>query len=178
MSIVSETSDGVKCVEFSEVIKIDEGKVRQHVEEVVRTSVEETLNGLLEAEADELCGARRYERSVERLDTRAGHYERSLQTKAGEVTLKVPRLRSLPFETQIIERYRRREASVEEALIEMYLAGVSLRRVEDITEALWGTRVSTSTVSELNQKIYVHIDAWRNRPIEGEYPTCFSTGFG
>src|SRR5665647_11851 len=121
MTIVSEMNDGVKCEEFSEVIKIDEGKVRQHVEEVVRQSVEETLNGLLEAEADELCGAKRYQRSVERLDTRSGHYERKLQTKAGEVALKIPRLRSLPFETQIIERYRRRESSIEEAMIEMYL---------------------------------------------------------
>ena len=176
MSIVSEANDGVKCVEFSEVIKIDEGKVRQHVEEVVRQSVEETLNGLLDAEADELCGAKRYERSIERLDTRAGHYERKLHTKAGEVSLKVPRLRNAPFETQIIERYRRRESSIEEAMIEMYLAGVSVRRVEDITEALWGTRVSPSTVSELNQKIYVHIDAWRNRPIEGEHPYVFVDG--
>lgn len=176
MSIVSETSDGVKCVEFSEVIRIDEGKVRQHVEEVVRQSVEETLNGLLEAEADELCGAKRYERSIERLDTRAGHYERKLHTKAGEVALNVPRLRNAPFETQIIERYRRRESSIEEAMIEMYLAGVSVRRVEDITEALWGTRVSPSTVSELNQKIYVHIDTWRNRPLEGEYPYVFLDG--
>src|SRR5208337_4994201 len=75
---------------------------------------------------DELCGAKRYERSMERLDRRAGHYERKLQTKAGEVALQVPRLRSLPFETQIIERYRRRESSVEEALMEMYLAGVSV----------------------------------------------------
>ena len=176
MSIVDETNDGVKCEEFAEVIKIDGRKVRQHVEEVVRQSVEETLNGLLEAEADELCGAKRYERNVERLDTRAGHYERKLQTKAGEVALKVPRLRNMPFETQIIERYRRRESSIEEAMIEMYLAGVSVRRVEDITEALWGTRVSPSTVSELNQKIYVHIDAWRNRPLEDEYPYVFLDG--
>ena len=58
----------------------------------------------------------------------------------------MPKLRSLPFETAIIERYRRRESSVEEALVEMYLAGVSVRRVEDITEALWGTRVSSGTV--------------------------------
>ena len=173
MTILDDLTDGVK---FSEVIKIDEGKVRQHVEEVVRSSVEETLNGLLEAEADELCGAKRYERNVERLDTRAGHYDRKLATKAGEVMLKVPRLRSLPFETQIIERYKRREASVEEAMIEMYLAGVSVRRVEDITEALWGTRVSPSTVSELNQKIYSHIDAWRNRPIEGEHSYVFLDG--
>ena len=90
--------------------------------------------------------------------------------------MKVPRLRNLPFETQIIERYRRRESSVEEAMIEMYLAGVSVRRVEDITEALWGTRVSPSTVSELNQKIYVQIDAWRNRPIEGEHAYVFLDG--
>ena len=78
------------------------------------------------------------------MDTRAGHYERGLHTKAGEVKLKVPKLRSLPFETAIIERYKRRESSVEEALIERYLAGVSVRRVEDITEALWGAKVSTS----------------------------------
>lgn len=66
--------------------------------------------------------------------------------------MQMPKLRSLPFETAIIERYRRRESSVEEALIEMYLAGVSVRRVEDITQALWGTRVSASTVSDLNQR--------------------------
>ena len=173
MMIVSEANNGVK---FSEVIKIDVGKVRQHVEEVVRTSVEETLNGLLEAEADQLCGAKCYERNMEWVDTRAGHYERKLHTKAGEVTLSEPRLRNLPFETEIIERYRRREASVEEALIEMYLAGVSLRRVEDITEALWGTRVSASTVSDLNQKIYVHIEAWRNRPMQREHPYVFLDG--
>jgi putative transposase len=77
------------------------------------------------------------ERSEARQDTRAGSYDRTLQTSAGEVTLKVPKLRRQTFETAIIERYRRRESSVEEALIEMYLAGISVRRVEDITEALW-----------------------------------------
>src|ERR1019366_8967286 len=98
----------------------------------------ETLNALLDAEADRLCGAGRYERTQGRQDTRAGSYERSLHTVAGEVNLKVPKLRRQTFETAIIERYRRRESSVEEALIEMYLAGISVRRVEDITEALWG----------------------------------------
>ena len=161
---------------FRDVIRVDESQVRQHVDELVRASVEQTLNGLLDAEADELCGAGRYERSVERLDTRAGSYRRKLLTKAGEVDLKVPRLRSLPFETQIIERYRRRESSVEEALVEMYLAGVSVRRVEDITEALWGERVSPSTVSELNQKIYAQIETWRNRPLEGEHAYVFLDG--
>ena len=116
------------------------------------------MNAMLDAEADRLCHAERYERTEARKDTRAGSCQRHLQTKAGEVTLKVPKLRNLPFETAIIERYRRRESSVEEALVEMYLAGVSVRRVEDITEALWGSRVSPSTVSELNQKIYAQIE--------------------
>jgi putative transposase len=123
------------------VILIDDERIKNHLDRVVRGTVEETLNALLDAEADRLCNAQRYERSEARRDTRAGHYERSLQTKAGEVRLKVPKLRQQTFETAIIERYRRRESSVEEALIEMYLAGVSVRRVEDITEALWGTRV-------------------------------------
>ncbi len=158
------------------VIQINQEQIHKHLDAVVRDSVEATLNALLDAEADELCGARRYERSAARLDTRAGHYTRKLQTKAGEVELKMPKLRNLPFETAIIERYRRRETSVEEALVEMYLAGVSTRRVEDITEALWGTRVSSSTVSELNKKIYGQIEQWRNRPIEGEHAYVFLDG--
>ena len=157
-------------------LRVDEAKLIGHVSEVVRSSVEETLNGLLDAEADEICRAQRYERSAERVDGRAGHYERTLHTQAGEVKLRVPKLRRLPFETAIIERYKRREASVEEALVEMYLAGVSVRRVEDITEALWGTRVSSSTVSRLNQKIYKHIDAWRNRAIVGDFPYVYLDG--
>jgi len=158
------------------VVKIDEGRIREHLDEVVRSTVEETLNALLDAEADHLCGARKYERTEGRKDTRAGSYDRHLQTKAGEVTLTVPKLRNLPFETAIIERYRRRESSVEEALIEMYLAGVSVRRVEDITQALWGTRVSASTVSDLNQKIYGKINEWRERPLVGDFPYVFLDG--
>lgn len=172
MNVTEETIDRV----IPDVIRVDQEQVRSHLDEVVRSTVEETLNGLLEQEADQLCGASRYERSAERLDTRAGHYTRKLLTKAGEVKLQVPRLRSLPFETQIIERYRRRESSVEESLVEMYLAGVSVRRVEDITESLWGARVSPSTVSELNQKIYEKIEAWRNRPIEGEFAYVYLDG--
>jgi len=158
------------------VVRIDDGRIQAHLDEVVRSTVEETLNALLDAEADHLCGARKYERSEGRKDTRAGSYTRQLHTKAGEVSLQVPKLRSLPFETAIIERYRRRESSVEEALIEMYLAGVSVRRVEDITQALWGTRVSASTVSDLNQKIYGKIEEWRQQPLVGEFPYVFLDG--
>ncbi len=123
---------------LSNVIKIDEAQVQQHLGEMVRSTVEETLNAMLDAEADQLCNARRYEHTEARTDQRAGHYKRKLHTQAGEVELKVPKLRRATFETAIIDRYRRRESSVEEALMEMYLAGVSVRRVEDITQALWG----------------------------------------
>ena len=161
---------------LGKVVQIDEKRIKDHLGELVRGTVEETLNSLLDAEADALCGAQRSERSPERTDYRAGSYDRKLHTRAGEVRLKMPKLRRQPFETAIIERYRRRESSIEESLIEMYLAGVSVRRVEDITEALWGTRVSPGTVSKLNQKVYKHIEAWRNRPIEGEYPYVYLDG--
>jgi len=88
------------------VITIDDERIKSHLDRVVRGSVEETLNALLDAEADRLCNAQRYERSEARRDTRAGHYERKLQTKAGEVKLRIPKLRTQT--TAIIERYRRR----------------------------------------------------------------------
>jgi putative transposase len=108
---------------LNNVITIDDERIKSYLDRVVRGSVEETLNALLEAEADRLWNAQRYERSETRRDTRAGHYERKLQTKAGEVRLKVPKLRAQTFETAIIERYRRRESLVEEALIEMIWQG-------------------------------------------------------
>ncbi len=160
-----------KIVHFNEEI------IKGQIKELVRGSVEETLNELLQAEADQLLQAGRYERSGERQGYRSGHYTRNLTTTSGDVKLNVPRLKGLPFETAIIERYQRRESSVEEALIEMYLAGVSVRRVEDITEALWGSKVSPSTISELNKKAYVNIEAWRNRPLTGgKYPYVYVDG--
>lgn len=161
---------------LSNVIRIDDDRIQDHLGKIVRGSVEDTLNALLDAEAERLVGAGRYERTEARRDIRSGSYDRKLQTRAGEVRLKVPKLRRQTFETAIIERYRRRESSVEEALIEMYLAGVSVRRVEDITEALWGTRVSPGTVSNLNKKIYAQIEAWRTQPIEGEHPYLYLDG--
>ena len=158
------------------IIQIDEEGVKDHLWTIVKGTVQETLNAMLDAEADHLCNAQRYERSAERKDTRAGSYRRKLHTRAGEVEITVPKLRALPFETAIIERYRRRETSVEEALVEMYLAGVSVRRVEDITEALWGTKVSSGTVSRLNGKVYETIEKWRMSPIEGEHPYIYLDG--
>ena len=160
-----------KIVQFNEEI------IKGQLKELVRGSVEETLNELLEKEAESLTQAARYERSEARQGYRSGHYDRNLTTTSGDVTLHMPRLKGVSFETAIIERYRRRESSVEEALIEMYLAGVSVRRVEDITEALWGSKVSPATISELNKKAYVHIEDWRNRPLQGgHYPYVYVDG--
>lgn len=159
------------------IVQLNEEVIKGELKDLVRNSVEETLNGLLEQEAQQLTNAARYERSDERQGYRSGHYNRNLTTTSGDVTLKVPKLKGVSFETAIIERYRRRESSVEEALIEMYLAGVSVRRVEDITEALWGTKVSPSTISELNKKAYIHIEDWRNRPLKGgKYPYVYVDG--
>jgi len=153
------------------IVQLNEEIIKSELKELVRSGVEETLNRMLEAEAEQLTNAAKYERSAERQGYRSGHYSRNFTTTSGDVTLNVPKLKGVPFETAIIERYRRRESSVEEALIEMYLAGVSVRRVEDITEALWGTKVSPATISELNKKAYVHIEEWRNRPLHGgKYP--------
>ncbi len=158
------------------IIQIDEEQVKRRLDNLVRGTVEETINELLEAEADALLGANRYERTESRKGHRSGSYSRRLHTTAGEIKVRVPKLRSLPFESAIIERYRTRQISVEEAIVEMYLAGVSVRRVEDITEALWGTKVSAGTVSKLNQKVYGKIEEWRNRPIEGDHPYVFVDG--
>lgn len=159
------------------IVQLNEEVIKGEIKELVRGSVEETLNELLEQEAEKLTQATRYERNEARKGYRSGHYDRNLTTTSGNVTLHVPRLKGVSFETAIIERYRRRESSVEEALIEMYLAGVSVRRVEDITEALWGTKVSPSTISELNKKAYVHIEEWRNRPLQGgRYPYVYVDG--
>jgi transposase-like protein len=84
---------------MGQVIQIDEARIRDHLGEMVRGTVEETLNAMLDAEADQLCGSARYERSEARQDTRAGSYERTLQTGAGEVNLKVPKLRRQTFGT-------------------------------------------------------------------------------
>ena len=81
---------------------------------MVRGSVEETLNELLEAEAEKLTQAARYERNEQRQGYRSGHYSRNLTTSSGDVTLRIPKLKGISFETAIIERYRRRESSVEE----------------------------------------------------------------
>ena len=120
-----------------QILQVDENMLETRLDRLVSEKVEQLLN----AEADEITGAARYERTGDRKAYRVGHYERDLTVKAGTVTLKVPKLKGALFESAVIERYRRREQSVEEALIDMYLAGVSTRQVDDISRLLWGERM-------------------------------------
>ena len=112
-----------------EIIQFDQAMFESKLDAMVREKVERIVNAMLDAEADEIANAARYERSGGRKAYRAGHYERSLTAKAGRLELKVPKLKGVLFASAVIERYRRREESVEEALIDMYPAGVSTRHV-------------------------------------------------
>ena len=139
------------------IIQLNQDLIHTELKDLVKNSVEETLNAMLDAEADKLVQAERYARDEQRKGYRAVHYDRSFSTTAGNVNLRMPKLKGITFETAIIERYKRRETSVEEALIEMYLAGVS--------------------ISNLNKKAYSHIDAWRNRSLAGKtYPYVYVDG--
>lgn len=158
------------------IVSVDEESLRGDIVELVRKTIQDTLNALLEQEADEMVGAERYERTADREAYRSGHYKRKLVTASGQIELEVPKLRGATFQTAVIERYRRRETSVEEAIIEMYLAGVSTRRIEDVGEILWGAGVSAGTVSNLNEKAYRSVEEWRGRPLSGEYPYVFIDG--
>ncbi len=91
------------------IVQLNEEVIKGQLKELVRDSVEETLNELLEAEAEKLTQAARYERNKQRQGYRSGHYSRNLTTTSGDVTLRVPKLKGISFETAIIERYRRRE---------------------------------------------------------------------
>ena len=159
-----------------QILQVDRSMLETTLDRMVRKSVEETLNAMLDAEADEITGAARYERSGERKAYRAGHYERDLTVKAGKMSLKVPKLKGAVFESAVIERYRRREESVEEALIDMYLAGVSTRQVDDVSQLLWGDRMPSQTLSDKLKKVYADIDEWRGRPLEQDYPYLFMDG--
>ena len=152
------------------IVSVDHDAIKADLSELVRKTVEDTLNALLSEEADDPIGAERYERTADREAYRAGRYDRNLTTASGNVTLRMPKLKGMRFATAIIERYKRRETSVEEAMIEMYLAGGSTRRIEDVSEILWGASVSAGTVSNLNEKAFGAVEEWRGRPLDREYP--------
>ena len=161
---------------YTPKIELDQKKVANWINEQVRGAVKEVLEGIMEAEAEELVCARPYERTDEREDYRNGKRKRKLQTRVGEIELEVPRLRALGFQTRVIERYRRMEISLEEAMIEMYLSGISTRKITDITEALCDTTVSPQKQSRLNKKVYERLEAFIERPLAAYFPYLYLDG--
>jgi len=119
----------------------------------VKGAVRDVFEAVLEAEAQELLQARPYERTTTRRDYRNGKRQRQLLTRVGDITLNVPRLRTVPFQSQIVDRYKRMESSLEEALLERYFQGVSTRKVAGITDELLGVPVSAGRMSRLNHKV-------------------------
>lgn len=158
------------------IIQIDLPLLEATLDDRIHKSVTQIINAMLDEEADQLLGAGLYEHSSQRKGVRAGHYERKLTTKTGRHQIRVPKLKGIPFTSQIIERYRTREASVEEALMHMYFAGVSTRQVDDISQLLWSDRMPPQTLSDKLKKVYDDIDAWRERELTDEYPYVFMDG--
>ena len=133
--------------------------------------LETVLNQVLRAQATDQLEAEAYERTEERKGYRNGSYERDLITRAGSITLRVPRFRDGSFSTELFARYQRSEQALVIALMEMVVNGVSTRKVTRITEELCGTSFSKSTVSELCKQLDPEVQEWNNRSLHGQcYP--------
>lgn len=140
------------------IIRFDDAMFESEPDALVRVKVARTINAMPDAETDEIANAAGYERETDRKAFRAGHCGRTLAAKAGKLSLKAPELKGALFGSVVIERCRRRESGVEEALMEMCLAGVSARGVDDTGRLLWGERMPSRTLSDKLKKIYKEID--------------------
>ncbi len=139
-------------------------------EDFLRDLVERAVQGVLEAEITSFLGAGTYERNGERRGWRNGYKPRLLKTRVGKLELMVPKDREGAFQTEVFERYQRSEKALVAAMLEMYVQGVSTRKVGAITEALCGLEVSKSQVSALTEKLDAEIEQWRKRPLTQRYP--------
>jgi putative transposase len=136
----------------------------------MRLLVQRIVQDVLEAEMDETLGAHKNERTESRLGYRAGYYTRTLVTRVGKLVLRVPQDRQGRFRTEVFERYQRSEKALVAALAEMYVQGVSTRKVKEITEELCGHDFSASTISRVTAKLDEELERFARRPLEEEYP--------
>jgi len=139
-------------------------------QDLLRELVWEALETILEGEMTETLGAEKGERSLERLGYRAGYYTRSLVTRVGTLELRVPRDREGRFSTELFERYQRSEKALVSALMEMYVAGVSTRKVKAVTEQLCGHAFSASSISAINKGLDESLEQFASRRLESAYP--------
>lgn len=139
-------------------------------EDLLRTLIQQVVQQVLEAEMDEAVGAHKSERTPDRLGYRSGYYSRTLMTRVGKLELRVPQDRQGRFRTEVFERYQRSEKALVGALAEMYVQGVSTRKVKAITEELCGQEFSASTISRINQSLDEELEKFASRQLEEEYP--------
>jgi len=139
-------------------------------QDLIRGIVQIAVQEFLEAEMNECLGAAKSERTEDRLGFRSGHYPRKLITRAGTLELRVPQDRDGRFSTEIFSRYQRSEKALVAALIEMYVQGVSTRKIKAVSEELCGHEFSASTISELNATLDEELERFARQRLEGEYP--------
>jgi putative transposase len=139
-------------------------------EDFLRPIIRKVLQEVMEADMDEALGAEKGERTPERQGYRSGYYSRTLVTRVGKLELRVPQDRQGRFRTEVFERYQRSEKALVAAMTEMYVQGVSTRKVKAITEELCGHEVSASTISRLNGKLDEELERFAARRLEEPYP--------
>ena len=138
--------------------------------DLLQVIVEQTVQQILEAEMEEALQAGKSERTETRLGYRAGYYQRTLVTRVGKIELRVPQDRQGRFRTEVFERYQRSEKALVAAMLEMYVQGVSTRKVKTITEELCGHEFSSSTISRIVQQLDTELEKFARRRLEEPYP--------
>ena len=149
---------------------LDWKELLKEEKDFLRAAIEEVVQEVLEAEMDEAIGARKSERAPERTSYRSGYYSRGLVTRVGKLELEVPQDRKGHFSTEVFARYQRSEKALVSSLAEMYVQGVSTRKVKAITEELCGHAFSASSISRINQSLDEELKKFATRKLEEEYP--------
>src|SRR5947209_13653863 len=154
-------------------ITVDEAEVKNVLmgqKDFLVPMVQEAVQTILEVEMEECLQAGKHVRSVERLGYRSGYYRRRLITRVGTMVLRVPQDRGGHFSTQVFEQYQRTEKALVGALAQMYVQGVSTRKVAAITEELCGHEFSASSISEITKRLDRQLEEFGRRQLEGEFP--------
>jgi putative transposase len=153
--------------------KITLDDVRKQISEdrdFLKSLIEPIMQEILEAEMEDTLGAQKYERTMGRSGYRSGYYTRGLVTRVGYLELRVPQDRNGRFSTELFERYQRSEKALVSSLIEMYVQGVSTRKVKSVTEALCGHSFSASSISRVTQSLDEELEKFAHRRLDEDYP--------
>jgi putative transposase len=163
---MTRKQDSVRKARWKEELK----QILSEDRDLLKEIVEETLQQVLEAEMDEALQASKGERTNGRLGYRSGYYNRTLVTRVGKIELRVPQDRQGRFRTEVFERYQRSEKALVMAMMEMYLQGVSTRKVKAVTEELCGHEFSSATISRIVQRLDEELNKFAQRRLEEPYP--------